>query len=81
MEQTAADMRVDMIKMVQSFGPFRSTTPLISGEVGRALWDNALHEEPNGLYNLFAWYALEDISNVWYRYLEENPAYYAGLSA
>jgi hypothetical protein len=81
-EQTAAEMGEDVIKMVRSFGVFRSTTPPTSGEVGRALWDNAhLHDELTGLYNVFAWYALEEISHIWYRYLEENPGYYAELSA
>jgi hypothetical protein len=80
--QTAAEMGMDIIKLVQSFGVFRYSTPPTSGEVGKALWDSAhIHDELTMLYNVFAWYALEEISNIWYRYLGDNPEYYAELSA
>jgi hypothetical protein len=80
--QTAAETGMDIIKMVQSFGVFRYSTPPASGEVGTALWDSAhIHDELTMLYNVFAWYALEEISNIWYRYLEDTPEYYAELSA
>jgi hypothetical protein len=79
---TAAETGMDIIKVVQSFGVFRYSTPPTSGEVGRALWDSAyIHDELTTLYNVFAWYALEEISHIWYRYLEDNPGYYAELSA
>jgi hypothetical protein len=79
---TAAEMGMDIINMVQSFGVFRYSTPPTSGEVGKALWDSAhIHDELTTLYNVFAWYALEEISHIWYRYLEDNPEYYAELSA
>jgi hypothetical protein len=81
-EQTAAELGEDIIKMVQFFGVFRNSTPPTSGEVGKALWDSAhLYDELTNLYNVFAWYALEEVSNIWYRYLEDNPGYYAELSA
>jgi hypothetical protein len=80
--QTATETGMDIIKMVQSFGVFRYSTPPTSGEVGKALWDSVhIYDELTTLYNVFAWYALEEISNIWYRYLEDNPAYYAELSA
>jgi hypothetical protein len=79
---TAAETGMDIIELVQSFGVFRYSTPPTSGEVGKALWDSAhIHDELTTLYNVFAWYALEEISHIWYRYLEDNPAYYAELSA
>jgi hypothetical protein len=79
---TAAETETDIIKLVQSFGVFRYSTPPASEEVGKALWDSAhIHDELTTLYNVFAWYALEEISHIWYRYLEDNPAYYAELSA
>jgi hypothetical protein len=79
---TAADIGEDVIKMIQNFGIFRYSTPPGSDEVGRALWASAhLHHDLTTLYNVFAWYTLEEISNIWYRYLEENPDYYAELSA
>jgi hypothetical protein len=82
MEQTAADLGIDIIPMVQGFGVFRDTTPPTTGQVGRALWDSAHYwPELKDLYNVFAWYALEEISSTWYRYLEENPATMAALSA
>jgi hypothetical protein len=79
---TAAETGTDIIKLVQSFGVFRCSTPPTSEEVGKALWDSAhIHDELATFYNVFAWYALEEISNIWYRYLEDNPACYAELSA
>jgi hypothetical protein len=81
-EQTAAEMGEDLIKMVQSFGVFRNSTPPTSDEVGKALWDSAYqYDELTNLYNVFAWYALEEVSNIWYRYLEDNPGYWEQLSA
>jgi hypothetical protein len=79
---TAAETGTDIIKLVQSFGVFRYSTPPASGEVGKALWDSAhIHDDLTTLYNVFAWYALEEISRIWYRYLEDNPICYAELSA
>ncbi|MDR2468350.1 MAG: hypothetical protein LBD22_05255 [Spirochaetaceae bacterium] len=73
---------VDIIQFVQEFGAFRNTALPTPGEIGRALWDSAyLHDELTGLYNLFAWYALEEVSNIWYRYLEDNRARHAELLA
>ncbi|MDR2785631.1 MAG: hypothetical protein LBB83_06925 [Treponema sp.] len=78
---TAAETGTDIIKLVQSFGIFRCSTPPASWEVGKALCDSThIHDELTTLYNVFAWYALEEISHIWYRYLEDNPAYYAELS-
>jgi hypothetical protein len=63
-----------IIKLAPSFGVFKYSTPLISGEVGKALWDSAhIHDELTTLYNVFAWYALEKISYIWYRHLKDNP--------
>jgi hypothetical protein len=79
---TATEIGMDIIKLVQSFGVFRYSTPPASSEISKALWDSAhIHNELTMLYNVFAWYALEEISHIWYRYLEDNPAYYAELSA
>jgi hypothetical protein len=81
-EQTASELDEDVIQFVQSFGVYRNTTPPTPGEVGRALWDSAhLDDELTSLYNVFSWYALEEIANVWSRYLENNHSYYAELSA
>jgi hypothetical protein len=80
--QTAAEMGMDIIQLVQSFNVFRYSTPPASREVSTALWDSAcIHDGLITLYNVFAWYALEEISHIWYRYLEDNPEYYAELSA
>ena len=82
MEQTAADIGTDIISMVQNFGVFRNTEKPSVLEVGRALWGTGkIRQELTSLYNVFAWYALEEISRTWYRYLEENPAYHEELSA
>jgi hypothetical protein len=78
METTAADCGMDIISMVQEFGIFRNSKKPTPREVGKALWDGSkLHSELRDLYNVFAWYALEEISRTWYRYIEENLHYVA----
>jgi len=81
MENTAAELGTDIISMVQCFGVFRYSNKPTPSEVGRALWDSKKCPELATLYNVFAWYALEEISRTWYRYLEENPAAMAELAA
>jgi hypothetical protein len=82
LELMAEELGEDIIGMVQGFGVFRYEMLPTPAEVGRALWGTgALKDDLTGLYNVFAWFALEEISRVWFRYLEDNPAYYAELSA
>ena len=81
MEQSAAEMGTDIISMVQGFGVFRNGDKPTASEVGRALWDSQKSQDLTTLYNVFAWYALEEVSRTWYRYLEDNPAVKAALSA
>jgi hypothetical protein len=81
MEEAAAEFGTDIFSMVQNFGEFRKCVKPGPSEIGKALWDSRNREELHYLYNVFAWYALEEVSYTWYRYLEDNPAYYAELSA
>jgi len=81
METTAAECGMDIISMVQNFGVFRNSDKPTVEEVGKALWDSRYREELTTLYNVFAWYALEEISRTWYRYLEDNHAYRVELAA
>ena len=81
MEQTADEFGTDIISMVQGFGVFRNSGKPTTGEVGKALWGIVNNPDLASLYNVFAWYALEEVSRTWYRYLEENPSYHAELSA
>jgi len=81
MEQTAAEFGSDIISMVQEFGVFRHGGKPTPSEVGRALWDSKEHSDLTTLYNVFAWYALEEVSRTWYRFLEDNPAIKAAVSA
>jgi hypothetical protein len=82
LELTAEELGEDIISMVQGFGIFRYETPPPAIDIGRALWNTgALKDDLTSLYNVFAWFALEEISRVWFRYLEDNPVYYAELSA
>jgi hypothetical protein len=82
MEHTAAELGTDIISMVQGFDVSRFSGKPTPSEVGKALWDSGQQwEELTNLYNVFAWYALEEISRTWYRYLEENPSYHVALSA
>jgi hypothetical protein len=82
MEQTAAELGTDIISMVQNFGVFRNSDMPSAGQVGKALWDSRkCWKELTELYNVFAWYALEEVSRTWYRYLEENPDYMEEIAA
>ncbi|MDR0444440.1 MAG: hypothetical protein LBH44_13650, partial [Treponema sp.] len=82
MERTAEELGTDIISMVQNFGVFRRGEKPTPSEVGRALWGSSRkYDDLTSLYNVFAWYALEEVSRTWYRYLEDNPAYKAELSA
>ena len=74
MEQTAADCGMDIISMVQNFGIFKNKVKPTPSEIGKALWDSKKYQKLTNLYNVFAWYALEEIAHTWYRHLEENPA-------
>ena len=81
MENTAAELGTDIISMVQNFGVFRNGGKPTPSEVGKALWGSGKSKDLTTLYNVFAWYALEEVSRTWYRYLEEHPAYKAELAA
>jgi hypothetical protein len=81
-EHTAEELGMDIFSMVQGFGVFRNSEKPTPTEIGKALWDKS-HTYPDltSLYNVFAWYALEEVSRTWYRYLEDNPGYKAELAA
>jgi hypothetical protein len=82
MEQAAEELGTDIISMVQNFGVFYRSQKPTTSEVGKALWGRENSKDNfNTLYNVFAWYALEEVSRTWYRYLEDNPAYWEKLSA
>jgi hypothetical protein len=82
LENTAAELGEDIISMVQNFGIFRNSEKPSTSEIGKALWNNGkCNENLTELYNVFAWYALEEVSRTWYRYLEENPTVRAKLAA
>jgi hypothetical protein len=82
MEISASELGTDIISMVQNFGAFRNSEKPTADEIGKALWGRFQNDmEYKTLYNLFAWYALEEVSYTWLRYLEDNPDYHAELSA
>ena len=82
MENMVAELGTDIISMVQGFGVFRNSTKPTTDEVGRALWGNVIRgNDLTALYNVFAWYTLEEISSTWLMYLEDNPSVRAALSA
>jgi hypothetical protein len=81
-EQTAEELGTDIFSMVQSFGVFRYSDKPTPSEIGKALWDSKkTNLDLTSLYNVFSWYALEEVSRTWYRYLEENPGYRTELAA
>jgi len=82
MEQTAAGLGTDIFSMVQGFGVFRNSEKPTVLEIGRALFGTGkFRDELTSLYNVFAWYALEEVARTWYRYLEDNPKFWEKLSA
>ncbi len=73
MENTAKEFGTDIFSMVQGFGVFRNTEKPTPDQIGKALWGNFKRKsEYENLYNVFAWYALEEVAHTWYRYLEDN---------
>ena len=81
-ERTAEEFGTDIFEMVQCFGVFRNSEKPTPSEIGKALWDKSkTYPELTALYNVFAWYALEEVSRAWYRYLDDNPGYKAELAA
>jgi len=81
MEQTAAELGTDIISMVQSFGVFHNSQKPTPSEIGKALWGSFHKQDLATLYNVFAWYALEEISHAWQRYLEDHPVLAVKLPA
>jgi len=82
MELAALEMGTDIFSMVQNFGVFYNTDKPTAIEIGKALWDRSkTYSNLKDLYNVFAWYVLEVLSQTWYRYLEEKPNYRAELAA
>ena len=82
LENMSAELGTDIISMVQSFGVFRHSEKPTSAEVGKALWGSTHHRyDLTSLYNVFAWYAFEEIARTWYRYLEDNPAVWEKIAA
>jgi hypothetical protein len=72
LERTAAEIGTDIFTMVQNFVVFRNSDKPTATEIGKALWDRSQsYPELTSLYNVFAWYALEEVSKTWYRYLED----------
>jgi hypothetical protein len=72
----------DTVKMVQSFGIYRREKPPAPEQIKRALLDTSkIHDDLTDLYNVFAWFCLEDVSNIWYMYLYNNTSLYAALTA
>jgi len=78
----AAGKLMDLFSMVRNFKFFENKKPPWALDIETALWDDTqAYSELVDLYNVFAWYALEEISKTWYRYLEENPVYWEKLAA
>ncbi len=82
MEHAAKELGTDIISMVQKFCVFRDFEELNVSHIGQALWgDIQLEPENIELYHIFSWFTVEEVSQTWYRYLEDNPSYWAELSA
>jgi hypothetical protein len=80
-ELTAKIIGKDAALMVQGFGVYRGQRPPPISDIYRALCDTAkIHDDLTDLYNVFSWFCLEDISNIWYRYLDNNYPFYTSLT-
>jgi hypothetical protein len=74
-EKIALELKTDIVSYIQSIEIFRNTVKPTALDISKALWNNNSYwTELKELYNIFAWYVLEEISRTWNRYLEENPA-------
>jgi hypothetical protein len=67
--------------MVQGFGVYRGQRPPSVSDISRAIRDaSRIYGDLTDLYNVFSWFCLEDISNIWYRYSDNNYSFYASLT-
>jgi len=82
-ENKAEKLETDAITFILDFDYFRtSDDPPTPSKVGKALWNKKLcWIELYELYNLFAWYTLDEVSRTWHKYLINNPALQAELAA
>ena len=74
MENAAEEMGTDVISMVQGFAVFRYGPKPAVSEVGKALWAKFRRAGLASLYNVFAWYVLEELAHTWRGHLEEAAA-------
>jgi hypothetical protein len=83
MEKAAEKKEMDVISMVLDFDYFRySDDPPTLSKVGKALWNNRLRwNDFYELYNLFAWYTLDEVSVTWHTYLINNHKVNAEIAA
>jgi hypothetical protein len=83
MEHIAEKLETDVITMVLNFKEFRNNDYAPNpSEVGKALWDTSInYSDYTELYNVFAWYTLEEVSRTWHKYLIDNPAVETVLAA
>jgi hypothetical protein len=78
----AAGKVTDLFSMVQDFKFFKNANKPWALDIEEALWgDINSCSELTELYSVFSWYALEEVSKTWYRYLEENPRDWAKIAA
>ena len=79
-ELSAKILCKDAVKMIQNFEIYRNGKPPASKEVEKALWNTSgIHDDLLGLYNVFSWFCLEDISKIWHRYMVDNYSFYESL--
>jgi hypothetical protein len=74
LEQNAADTGMDLFLYIQNFGLFKDRKKPNNIEIAKALYARGRKPELQYLYNIFAWYTLEEISHTWQRYIYEHPA-------
>jgi len=80
LEKTAKELDLDVLFMIKDFRLLRHSDFTL-GEIGKALWHLPISADYFEIYPVFVWYALEEISCTWRRYLEEHPALAEKLSA
>jgi len=73
-EKAAEENDEELFSFIQNFYFFHDKQEPSNKEIAKALYARGRKPELDYLYNIFAWYTLEELANTWQRYLEEHPA-------
>jgi hypothetical protein len=81
LQQCADECGVRVIELVKNFGIYRRQQPPEAEKIGCAIYSQHINDDLWDLYNLFSWFCLESVSNIWADYLENNYQFKVSISA